>query len=152
MWRMSTGLDTAVLANENMRIPLFLTLAPFLTKNMQKKQKQKKSVKEQTQKIDSPRIFSPNYYALSFGRNFFFPKKSYFIAIYYWRVLNIFTLLLKTVNKIKQKNSIFPLKHMSSVVKILVTAHYMFSIFLLATSKIVLKSWVVLFFFNFTFV
>jgi len=29
---------------------------------------------------------------------------------------------------------------MSSVVKILVTAHYMFSIFLLATSKIVLKS------------
>jgi hypothetical protein len=75
MWRMSTGLDTAVLANENMRIPLFLTLAPFLTKNMQKKQKQKKSVKEQTQKIDSPRIFSPNYYALSFGRNFFFPKK-----------------------------------------------------------------------------
>jgi hypothetical protein len=80
---MSTGLDTAVLANENMRIPLFLTLAPFLTKNMQKKQKQKKSVKEQTQKIDSPRIFSPNYYALSFGRNFFFPKKSYFIAIYY---------------------------------------------------------------------
>ena len=35
----------------------------------------------------------------------FFSKKSYFIAIYYRRVLNIFTLLLKTVNKIKQKKS-----------------------------------------------
>ena len=135
---MSTGLDTAVLANENMRIPLFLTLAPFLTKNMQKKQKQKKSVKEQTQKIDSPRIFSPNYYALSFGRNFFFPKKSYFIAIYYWRVLNIFTLLLKTVHKIKQKKSFFQKKLLHSYL-LLKGAQY-FSLLLKTVNKIKQKN------------
>ncbi len=75
MWRMSTGLDTAVLANENMRIPLFLTLAPFLTKNMQKKQKQKKSVKEQTQKIDSLESFLPTITHYRLVEIFFFQKK-----------------------------------------------------------------------------
>ena len=102
------------------------TIFDVVTKNMQKKHKQKKSVKEQTQKIDSPRIFSPNYYALSFGRNFFFPKKSYFIAIYYWRVLNIFTLSLKTVNKMKQKKMFFSKKLLYSYV-VLKGAQYFYT-------------------------
>ena len=61
---------------------------------LEEKHKQKKSVKKQTQKIDSPRIFSP-YFTHFVTQKFFFFQKSYFIAIYYRRVLNLFTLLLK---------------------------------------------------------
>ena len=62
---------------------------------LEEKHKQKKSVKEQTQKIDSPRIFSPYFTHFRKAEIFFFFQKSYFIAIYYRRVLNLFTLLLK---------------------------------------------------------
>jgi hypothetical protein len=99
------------------RIPLFLTyffFTPFLTKIYRKKTQTEKKCERANTENRLPRIFSPYYYALSYSRKIFFSKKSYFIAIYYWRVLNVFTLLLKTVNNIKQKNIFFPKKLLHS--------------------------------------
>jgi len=99
------------------RIPLFLTyffLTPFLTKICRKKtQTEKKCERANTENRVPSNLFSL-LLRIIVSRKKIFSQKSYFIAIYYWRVLNVFTLLLKTVNKIKQKNIFVPKKLLHS--------------------------------------
>jgi hypothetical protein len=85
------------------------TIFDVVTKNMQKKsQTEKKCERANTEN----RLPLSTYFCKE-EKNFFF-QKSYFIAIYYWRVLNIFTLWLKIVNKIKEKKKSSPKKLLRS--------------------------------------